>query len=46
MAIFRIRLKTFSVIKKVKNTVAWTYVISDFGTLLERFTKKKCQKQI
>ena len=35
------------VIKKVKNTVPWTYVISDLKgeKLLERFTKKNCKKQ-
>ena len=36
------------VIKKLKNAVPWTYVISDFKEeeLLERFTKTKCKKQI
>ena len=32
------------VIKKVKNTVPWTYVISGFKKLMERFTKKELQK--
>ena len=35
------------VIKKVKNTVPWTYVISDLKKkLLECFTKRNCTKQI
>ena len=36
------------VIKKVKNTVPWTYVINDLmqQKLLEIFTKKDCKKQI
>ena len=34
-------------IKKVKNTVPWTYVITDLKKkLLERFTKRNCTKQI
>ena len=35
-------------IKKVKNTLPWTYVISDTKgeEFLQRFTKKKCKKQI
>ena len=36
-------------IKRVKNTVPWTYVIKDLKMerkLLERFTKTSCQKQI
>ena len=35
-------------IKKVKNTVPWTYVISDLKgqELLEHFTKNNCKKQI
>ena len=34
------------VIKKVKNTAPWTYVISDFNgeKFLERFMKKNCKK--
>ena len=34
------------VIKKVKNTVAWTYVIFDLMVkkMLERFMKKNCNK--
>ena len=36
------------VIKKVKNTVPWTYIIIDFKAkkLFEHFTKKNCKKQI
>ena len=36
------------VIKKVKKTAPWTYVIGDPNgeELLERFTKKNCNKQI
>ena len=36
------------VIKKVKNTVPWTYLISDLKAkkLLERFRKKNCKKEI
>ena len=36
------------VIKNVKNTVPWTYVISDFKgeKSLEHFAKKNCKKQI
>ena len=35
------------VIKKVENTVSWTYIISDIlkmKKLLERFMKKNCKK--
>ena len=40
--------KVVFVIKKVKNTVPLTYVISDLKgkKLLELFTKKNCTKQI
>ena len=40
--------KVVFVIKKVKNTVPLTYVISDLKgkKLLEWFTKKNCTKQI
>ena len=36
------------VIKKIKNTVPWTYVISDLNEkkLSETFTKKYCKKKI
>ena len=35
------------VIKKVKTSVWWTYVISDLKAkkILERFTKKNCKKK-
>ena len=32
-------------IKNVKNTVPWTYMILAENKLLERFTKKKCKKK-
>ena len=36
------------VVSKIKNTVPWTYVLSDFNgeKLLEVFMKKNCKKQI
>ena len=36
------------VIKKVKNSVPWTYIISDLNQekLLKRFMKTNCKKQI
>ena len=35
------------VIKKVKNTLPWTYIINDFNgeELLEYFMKKNCRRQ-
>ena len=35
-------------IKKIKNTLPWAYVIRNiiFKKILERFTKENCKKQI
>ena len=40
--------KGFFVIKKIKNTVPWTYAISDLTVkkLLKRFTKRNCKKKL
>ena len=40
--------KEVFVIERVKNTAPWTYVINDVNPekLLERFTKKDCERQI
>ena len=40
--------KEVFVISKIKNTVPWTYIISDLNgeILLEYFMKKNCKKQI
>ena len=45
-AMFQIVLKTFFVIKKVKNTVPWTYVIIDLKSkkIVGTFYKKELQK--
>ena len=42
---FQIGLKKF-LIKKVKNTVSWSFVISDRkgGEILEPFMKKNCKE--
>ena len=42
-AIFQIGSKVVFVIKKVKNNVPWTYVISE---IIGTFSKKELQKQI
>ena len=45
---FQIEEKIFFVIKNVKNTVPWTYVISNLNDeeLVETFYEKELQKQI
>ena len=45
---FQIVEKIFFVIKNVKNTVPWTYVISNLNDeeLVETFYEKELQKQI
>ena len=45
---FQIEEKIFFVIKNVKNTVPWTYVISNLNgeELVETFYEKELQKQI
>ena len=43
----QIGVKTILWLKKVKNTVAWTYVINDLKKkLLKSFLKKNCKRQI
>ena len=50
-AILQIDLKTFLVIKEIKNTVPWTYVINDLngkeiiGTFYEKELQKTSQKE-
>ena len=43
---FQIGLKKFLKLKKVKNTVPWTYVINDLNgeEIVERFTRKNCKQ--
>ena len=43
---FQVGLKNFFVIKNVKNTVPWTYVISDFKgeEIIRTFYEKELQK--
>ena len=43
--IFLIGLKNFFAIKKVTNTVQWTYVVNDLNAK-EIVTKRNCKKQI
>ena len=47
-AMFQIGLKIFFVIKKVKSTVSWAYVISDLKVeeIVGTFTKNNCKKRI
>ena len=47
-AMFQTGLKKLFAIKKVKNTVPWTYVISDLKSeeIVGTFYKKNCKKQI
>ena len=47
-AFFQIGLKKYLWLKKVKNTVLWTYFISGVNRekMFERFTKNNCKKQI
>ena len=42
-AMFQIGVKTFLQLKKVKNTVSWTYVIEDFNSkgVFATFYEKK-----